>query len=111
MVAPCRSKNIRISKNHCWKWRQLFCRDFLQHNPLLHENGKHILQIGRLLLGQSLVAVFNVGTLLRTNSAATGSEPRALLGARTLARTQAFIDCDKMKLYLKAPEVERDWGF
>jgi len=69
------------------------------------------LQIGRLLLGQSLVAVFNVTTLLRTNPAAGNNEPRALLGSRTLARTQAFIDCDKMKLYLKAPVVERDWGF
>lgn len=69
------------------------------------------LQIGRLLVGQSLVAVFNVGSLLRTNAAATGSEPRALLGSRTLARTQAFIDCDKMKLYLKAPLPEKDWGF
>ena len=69
------------------------------------------LQIGRLLLGQSLVAVFDVASLLKTNASAASSVPKALLGSRTLARTQAFIDCDNMKLYLKMPQSVNGWGF
>ena len=69
------------------------------------------LQIGRTPLGQSLVAVFDVATLLRTNAAAGSSLPKALLGSRTLARTEAFIDCDNMKLYLKPQQSVTGWGF
>lgn len=68
------------------------------------------LKIGRMDLGQSLVAVFDVTTLLRSRSS-NGSVPNGLLGSRTLARTQAFIDCENMKLYLKAPRSVSGWVF
>jgi len=68
------------------------------------------LQIGKNDLGQSLVAVFDVTSLLKTRTNGGGG-PNALLGSRTLARTQAFIDCETMKLYLKPPALPRDWGF
>ena len=63
------------------------------------------LKIARLNLGRSLVAVFDVSSLLR------GSDPVGLLGSRTLVRAHAFIDCENSKLYLKVPDATPAWGF
>jgi predicted aspartyl protease len=62
-------------------------------------------------LGQSLVAVFDVTSLLKSNVDAPSSVPGGLLGSRTLSRTSAFIDCENMKLYVKVTQATGNWGF
>jgi hypothetical protein len=64
----------------------------------------------RMDLGPSLVAVFDVEGLLKGNSD-DADAPGGLLGSRTLSRASAFIDCENMKLYLKAPEAVKTMGF
>jgi len=68
------------------------------------------LRFGRLDLGRSLVAVFDIGGLLH-NQAGLDSGIHGLLGSRTLLRARAYIDCENSRLYLKPPEATEEWGF
>ncbi len=66
------------------------------------------MKIGKLDINRTLVAVFDVGALLRGQSSGA---PLGLLGSRTLQRSHAYIDCENSKLYLKVPTPEPAWGF
>ncbi len=68
------------------------------------------MKIGKLDINRTLVAVFDVTSLLRGQTG-SGNSPLGLLGSRTLARTQAYIDCENSRLYLKVPPATPQWGF
>lgn len=68
------------------------------------------LHIGKLGLGRSLVAVFDIAALLR-NQSGLGGGPHGLLGSRTLMRARAYIDCENSRLYLKMPSAGSTWEF
>lgn len=68
------------------------------------------LKIGGAALGKTLVAVFDVSTFLKRSGKPDEDFPCGLLGAETLMRGRAFIDCGRMKLYLK-PLDGGGWQF
>jgi predicted aspartyl protease len=80
-------------------------------------NGAHLgkvnnLRIYKTDIGPTMIAVFNVTTLLKgANGPVALDVPSGLLGAHTLERTRAFIDCDTMKLYLKPSAAKSDFAF
>jgi len=60
------------------------------------------LQIGSVDLGQTGVSVFDLNTIVGKSAAA--SQPvTGLIGAQTLERLKAIIDCNAMQLYIKQP--------
>jgi hypothetical protein len=61
------------------------------------------LKIGSLDLGQTLVAVFDLATIVGKSSGASQSVT-GLIGSQTLERLQAVIDCNAMLLYIKQPD-------
>ena len=59
-------------------------------------------KIGSVDLGQTHVAVFDFNTL--TGQSGPATQPfTGLIGAQTLERLKAIIDCDAMQLYIKQP--------
>jgi hypothetical protein len=67
------------------------------------------LQIGSIDLGQTRVAVFDLNSLAGKGTAAQAFT--GLIGAQTLERLKAIIDCNAMQLYIKQPGRGGWWEF
>jgi len=62
-----------------------------------------LIRIGDYKLKNLTVAVFDLSRLLGSGGERSDPLPDGLLGCETLVQHRAYIDCDAMKLYLKAP--------
>jgi predicted aspartyl protease len=63
----------------------------------------HDLKVGPLDLGQTIVGVFDLGTLVG-NGGIASTPVTGLIGSQTLERLQAIIDCGAMQLYIRQPD-------
>ena len=69
-------------------------------------------QIGSVDLGQTHVAVFDFNTLTGADGKTSGAALpfNGLIGAQTLERLKAIIDCNTMQLYIRQPGRGGWWG-